>query len=200
MAYPVPMWAGANLVESGFPDYTPSIATQGLGNYDYAMLMATYKNITVEDTVYITSDGSGFSRTAEPGPSLLQLSVSASGFAAWVNDTSAAVIIYNGCYLRTLNPTPSFVWAGQNVAYSLSNSCTLAIDVGVTYLTVQDATTIAPGSSDYGITSGDFLQLFFGGGRGSILYPQSGDTMEWEVKGSDGTDDFVCQVEVTFTA
>ena len=198
MAYPVPMWAGANFVESGFLPHSPSLATSSLGNYAYAMLVQTYKNITTQDTNYFTSDGSGFSRTAVD-ESLLQLSFSAVDFQTWCNDTAGATTTYCGAYIRTVSGIPLFSYVGQNVSYSLSNSCTFAINPGATYLTTQDATSINP-STTCGITTGDFLTLTFGGGRGSILYPQAGDTLEWEVEGGDGTiSPFLCKVEVTFT-
>lgn len=199
MAYPVPMWAGSNTAASAvFPAYDPSLATSSSGNYDYAMLVQTYKNISIQDTNYFTSDGSGFSRTASD-TALLQLSFSASDFETWCNDTTGATITYCGAYIRSLSGLPLFSYVGQNVSYSLSNSCTFAIALGVVYQSVQDATAINP-TSDNGITTGDFLQLVFGGGRGSILYPQGGDTLEWEVYGNDGSlAGFTCKVEVTFT-
>ena len=198
MAYPVPMWAGANHAESGFLPFSPSLATSSTGNYDYALLVKTYKNITTEDTTLFTSDGSGFSRTAAD-ESLLQLSFSAAAFALWVNDTAGGVVTYNGAYIRTVSGLPLFTYVGQNASSSLSNGCVFGISPGATYLTVQDATAINPTTSN-GITTGDFLQLLFGGGRGSILYPQAGDTLEWEVVGNDGSlSGFTCKVEVTFT-
>ena len=203
MAYAVPMWAGAGNVTAGFPPTLYSIATSSSGNYNYAMLQKCFKNLTTEDTNYFPLDGSEFSRTAID-TSAATMIISASGFNTFINNGAGSVIIYDGGYLREawVSP-PTYAWVYQNLSSSLSNSCTFNISALVGYKTVQDCTTIDPSTANRGINNNtEGLVLLFGGGRGTVLTPASGDTMEWEVKGTSdaGTaEDFVCKVSVTFT-
>ena len=140
-----------------------SIATSSSGNYNNAVL--------VEDVavafVGMAFDGSGFSSNSdEIDVDLTELDQAFSGLSG------QATIRVKG-YIRATGAT-SFAW---DIATHLTTSLTAGTaSVSGTASTSQDAT----GTS--GIVKNGILT--FGGGRGGIIYPSSGDVLAFVVSAS----------------
>jgi len=142
-----------------------SIATSASGNYDNA-ISAGEANCNF---IGMAVDGSEFS----------------SGSGTVTTDVGEFGNHYNGCanglvqtfkgYIRATGAT-SFQWGGSLHSSSLSNSCSASVLVSGS--TDQDETNASTG--DIGLS----LLIAFGGGRGGLTFPASGDEIVLKFTGS----------------
>ena len=161
---------GNQTVVSSAPENV-SIATSSSGNYDNAIISgeANCNNETM------TLDGSEFSAQSPPASgSAAQRDVEAGVWEdIYTGCDNSAIIHYQG-YIRAQNAT-SYAWniVGLSPNTSLSNSCVASI--AGTASTTQDETGL-------GDNIGEYLNIAFGGGRGGVTYPVSGDVIELTIQ------------------
>lgn len=142
-----------------------SIATSASGNYDNAIFAheanCSFTGLSVGGNEF--SSGSG-----TVNPVVGEFGQHYNGCA------NGAIQKYKG-YIRATGAT-SFQWGGSLHSSSLSNSCSASVVVSGS--TDQDETNSSTG--DVGLT----LLIAFGGGRGGLTFPASGDEIVLKFTGS----------------
>jgi hypothetical protein len=189
---------------AGFSTPAQTIATTSTGNYDMAFEVHPTGNVWPNHNVWPGGkmDGSQFTQTGNK-ESTGSMNWSTGSLNLWASSSYGAIQLYSGGYARHSLSSPSYTWEILGVSSSLSNGVTLALSPSVQYKTVQDCTGINDTASSTGICTGDQVSLTFGGGRGGILYPAAGDTMEWIVKMTLNTNvnlTFSSKVDITWVA
>jgi len=142
-----------------------SIATSASGNYNNAIFAqeanCNYVGMAVDGNSFSSGSGS--------------TNVVVDEFDTHYDGCANGVVQKYKGYIRATGAT-SFQWGGSLHSSSLSNSCSASVLVSGS--TDQDETNASTG--DVGLT----LLIAFGGGRGGLTYPASGDEIVLKFTGS----------------